>query len=111
MSTNSLRIALERAIVTALITAVTDAGFKLTHVYDGGENVKCSTVAQALDAVFSVDESRVFFRGPDGSRQWVFLVGGNGEDIISDYTCGDAAFDSAVGSISDARIANLKVSL
>ena len=103
---NDIRCKLERAIVRALIQSCASAGFVPHSVDDGGdEDVRVKNEDEAFDAVFSVDESRIRFRAESDKRKVpkvhsVLLIGGNGEDIISDWHCGDASFDAAVGAVA-----------
>jgi hypothetical protein len=101
---NDIRCKLERAIVRALIQECARAGWSPVAVDDGGDkDVKVSNEDEAIDAVFAVDESRLYFRvtgSKGGKRNGVFLVGGNGEDIISDWHCGNASFDAAVNRVA-----------
>ena len=110
MSDNEIekRITLERSIVRSLIRHLKTAGFNLHAVNNGEEVILVSKEAQALDHVFSVDESSLRFQDTNGAGRHlvhgVLLVGGNGEDIISDwnYTDGDPdGFDKAMGTYLD----------
>ena len=83
---NQARQKRERSLVRGLIRALKVHGFRATMVNDGEEMVKTSTEAQALDAVFSVDEATlVFQREKGGKRYGVFLVCGEDRDIIADH--------------------------
>lgn len=108
----NLNTKIERAIVTALVAELADADYVPVKVWDGGEYVEATSVAQVLDAVFGVDESTVHFAPRGAADNWgkrgVFLVCGNGEDLISDHHAGDAAFVAAIRRAA-ARAADLKV--
>ena len=105
----------EIAIIKALIAFLDGSGFKPTFVFDGEENVKCSNAAEAIEAITAVDESWLHFKAGEGvlgsgarPAHGVFLVLGNGEDVISDwnYSAGDAdgfskAMDSFTAMIDD----------
>lgn len=81
---NESRIKLERAIVNLLISELAKDGFLPVAVDDGGELVKTPNAKKAINAVFAVNDSWLYFK--KGSKQHgVMLVGGNGEDIISDW--------------------------
>lgn len=96
---------LERRIVANLINHLAAACFVPVAVDDGGERVKCNTAKEAMETIFSVDESHLIV-GKLGApkNHAILLIGGNGVDIVSDwnYTQGDpdgfnavmAAFDS-----------------
>lgn len=97
---------LERAIVSALIRECDAAGFVTHAVDDGGdEDQPATTPAEALEAVFAVDEARLRFKAKDDASDEprlynVLLIGGNGCDIISDWHCGNASFDRAVNDVA-----------
>lgn len=102
----SIQTELERAIVRKLIRTLGVAGFVPRCVWDGGEYVDARTEDAALEAVFAVDEStlhfqRLFAKDDDWGRLGVLLVCGNGEDIVSDYHCGDSAFSAAIEKALD----------
>jgi len=102
---NEIRCLTERAIVRALVEECYRAGWIAHQVDDGEELVRVRSTNEALDAVFAVDESRIRFRHKDDDAKRpklhnVLLIGGNGEDIISDWHCGDASFDAAVGRVA-----------
>ena len=86
----SLSGRLERRIVAALVAYLAVHGFKVQCVDDGGERCPAGNVKQAMETVFSVNDSRVYFKKAERTH-WVLLIGGNGIDIISDwdYTPGD----------------------
>jgi hypothetical protein len=76
------RISVEKKIVRKAIRALKSAGTPVVNVFDGEELVPVSTEAEILDAVFSVDESRMITADGD----WVYVVLGNDYDCLSDYT-------------------------
>lgn len=76
----------ERRIVANLIHYLHGKGFAVVGVDDGECMEHRDTLKDAMELVFSCDESRVYFRGVTGATYWVLLVLGNGEDIVSDYT-------------------------
>ena len=85
---NETRIKIERQIARKMLRKMAVAGFKCVSVFDGEENIDASPgltlpEGKAMDAIFSVDESRVYFQ-KDGLTWSVLLVLGNCEDIISD---------------------------
>lgn len=100
----------ERAIIKALISFLDGYGFKPTFVFDGEENVKCSTVDAAIEAITAVDESWLHFKANKGvlgsgarKDHGVYLILGNGEDVISDwrYSEGDAdGFNKAMDTFT-----------
>lgn len=100
----------ERAIIKALIAFLDGYGFKPTFVFDGEENVKCSTAEKAIEAITAVDESWLHFKAGKGvlgagarKDHGVYLILGNGEDVISDwrYSDGDAdGFNKAMDAFT-----------
>ena len=84
---NAARLKRERRIVWNLIKHVVANGFELDSVYDGGDYVPVKSAKDAMEAIFSVDDSTLRFRHPGHAKLLgVFLVGGNGVDIVSDYS-------------------------
>jgi len=88
---NSLRIAIEKTIVTQVIDSALEAGdFIGLDTSDGEEIIEGFTKDRQviLDNVFSCDDARIYF-SKDGVKYygWVMCVYGNdGTDVISDYT-------------------------
>lgn len=111
----NLRNKVEQAIIKALIAFLDGRGFKPTFVFDGEENVKCDNADKAMEAITAVDESWLHFKARrgvlgSGARKdhGVYLILGNGEDVISDwrYSDGDAdgfskAMDAFTAMIDD----------
>ena len=94
----------ERRIVWNLIRFLEREGHEVVLVDDGEERTAVKDAKAALELISNVDESHIFFRSPIGNNHWVFLVGGNGEDIISDYsyTEGDPdGFSAAMDKFQD----------
>lgn len=72
---------IERQIAWALLHClVAEFPDKPLAVYDGGETIKCADPKAAMEAIFAVDEAVIRL-----GAQWVLLVMGNGEDVVSDY--------------------------
>lgn len=90
----SMHCKVERRIVWNLLTKLWDAGFEIVEVDDGDDTTQCSKAEHpamaAMEAIFAVDECNLYVRkkGKRGKR-FIKLVGGNGEDIISDYSAVD----------------------
>ena len=85
------RMNMERRMVRRLIRTAKVHGFAVTKVWDGEEYVKCSTEAEAMDAVFSVDESTIRFKHPDQPKSHcaVIVLGNDGWDAIADGSEGE----------------------
>lgn len=85
--TATKRIALERMIITHLINTMRENGWKVDHVYDGGDECRDNETTEAtLGHVFSVDESQIIFENESGRQHWVTIILGNGCDCICDYS-------------------------
>ena len=80
----------ERRIVWNLLTKLSAAGFEVVAVDDGDETTKCADNMAAMEAIFVVSDCYLYVRkqGRRGKahNRYIKLVGGNGEDIISDYS-------------------------
>lgn len=86
MLTINQRLALERVIIKHLIETMAAHGWKVDHIYDGGDEVRDTDIGAQLDTVFSVDEAQIIFENSAGRQHWVSLILGNGIDVISDYS-------------------------
>jgi hypothetical protein len=91
MTAREKRMATERQVVRHLIRTAKKHGFALTRVYDGGESAKCSDEAAAMEVVFSVDESIIYFKHPDQPKGHcaVIVLGNDGWDAIADCSVGE----------------------
>lgn len=100
---------LERAIVWNLCAHLAAAGFAVVAVDDGEEVTKTADAKAALELVFNLDEAWLYFRkGRNGRRRVVFLVLGEGDTIITDwsYTEGDAdGFNAAMNAFNAEAVA------
>ena len=86
------RMAQERRVVRHLIRSAKKAGYAVTGVYDGGDDrVQCRSEAAAMDAVFAVDESRIYFKHPDQPKGHcaVIILGNSGPECIADCSEGE----------------------
>lgn len=96
------RMQIERKVVRHLIRTAKKHGYALTKVYDGEEMVKCQTEAQAMDAVFSVDECKMYFKHPDQPKSHcvVIVLGNDGWDAIADCSEGER-WDAVMAECSE----------
>lgn len=86
---------IERKVVRHLIRAMKEKGWKILYINDGGEddeNIHNPNETLAMDTVFSVAESWIFFSKPlpDGRKikHMAYIVLGNdGYDCIADHGC------------------------
>lgn len=74
--------ALEVQTVNRIVRAMREAGDPVVSVWDGEEMTAATTATQVREIVFSVDQARLYTQ----SEGWVFLVCGNEEDMLTDYT-------------------------
>lgn len=86
MLTVNQRLALERVIIKHLIQTMANHGWKVDHIWDGGDEIRATGIGDQLEAVFSVDESQIIFENSAGRQHWVSIILGNGIDVISDYS-------------------------
>ena len=97
MTPNEKRMNTERKVVRHLIRTAKQHGYAVTKVYDGEEMVKCKTESEAMDAVFSVDESTIYFKHQDQPKGHcaVIVLGNDGWDAIADCSEGEL-WDDAI---------------
>lgn len=79
---------IERRLIHHLIRVMKAHGWRAIEVDDGGdEYVKTRGLEKkVMEAVFSVDESRIIFENANGVRHCAIIVLGNsGWDAVSDY--------------------------
>lgn len=83
---------IERPIVEELVNRLMAAGWNPAYhnATDKSVDERISTLAEVMDAVFSVDECHVWFKKegqPHLRQQYVYFVLGNsGYDVICDHT-------------------------
>ncbi len=82
---------IERKVIAHLIQVAQAAGYALVAVNDGEERVRVTTEAEALEAVFAVDESRIIFKHPEDEKGHcaVIVLGNSGWDCVADASMGD----------------------
>lgn len=80
----------EATITRKVIKALTDGGYTITHVFDGGERVPVEGKNAILNEVFNLDECYLIAANnspcAEFATSWVRLVMGNEYDIVCDYT-------------------------
>jgi nucleoside-diphosphate-sugar epimerase len=99
---------LERAIVWNLFQHLQARGWHVDKVDDGDAVHAVENAAEAMERVFAVEDARVTFRKLMRKRHTVVLIGGNAEDIVSDwnYSEGDAdGFNAAMEAFKADAIA------
>lgn len=95
---SQIRQDIERKVVRHLIREMKKAGWIITRINDGGEpdeDIIDPNETEAMDAVFSVDESTIYFRKklmlnpPTAKTHYATIILGNdGYDCIADHSCG-----------------------
>lgn len=73
---------IERAIVTDLLAHFDSKDFKFSKLHDGQNYER---PADPVEYLMNLDEAIFEFTGPTGRAHWVWLIRGNGRDIVSDY--------------------------
>jgi hypothetical protein len=97
---------LERRIVANLIAHLEANGFEVTSVFDGDHYQRATDIKSAMELIFNLDEAKLIARKPKfESEHWIYLVLGNGVDIVSDwsFTIGDPDQFKAVMDAFDAE--------
>jgi hypothetical protein len=91
------RIEIERKVVRNLIRTAKAHGYALHSVDDGEERHIVKTEREALEAVFAVDESRIYFKHPDEAKRHVacIVLGNGGWDAVADASMG-TRWDDAI---------------
>jgi hypothetical protein len=100
------RIVVECRVMRRLLRECRKAGFIAVRVYDGEEQVKVTTDDSVIETVNSVDDATIHFAPKADRKAWgrlgVYIVLGNdGYDCISDWHCGNEAFDAAIERTTD----------
>ena len=78
----------EHQIFLALCDHLTKRGFVLESVEDEAARLKVSTPAEAETLITDLDEATLWLEHPatPGRRYVIFLVPGNGTELVSDYS-------------------------
>jgi hypothetical protein len=84
----------EAKIVRKIVKALKKAGTPVTSVWDGVEETPATTTKEILALVFNLDQCHLYTEGTG----WVFLVGGNEWDMLSDYT---VSLEEALKPVND----------
>lgn len=109
------RTLIEIKIAARVIRAVLATGNWKLHGIDLDEGLEPTpTIEEALKLIFDLDDARLFFTNTkdETHEAWVYFVLGNdGWDVVSDYTCSSDGFEQAVESASnlDEDAANTEV--
>lgn len=97
------RLTTEARIVRHMIRQLKRHGWAPVGTYVDDVRETTTTETAMMDTVFSVDKSKVVFRNIESrQRHTIFLVLGNGVDVIADYSNnGNASFDALMNDIMD----------
>ena len=80
---------IERRVVRHLIRTMAEHGWNISRIYDGGEideDVLNPTEDEAMDTVFGVDTSMVYFTNGKAAHVVQIVLGNDGYDCIADYS-------------------------
>ncbi len=91
----------EEAIIRRMFAKLEEGDRVVSSVDDGGfERVPADTIEEALKIIDAVGEAWVYFVHPDHHKsEGVFLIAGNGCDVISDHTRGNPVFDAIMNGL------------
>ena len=93
---------IEWQIIKRAVQDLLKAGYQVSvddggDSYENGRTEPSTDVEKIMDALFSVDEEYLIVTHPHNKSSWIFLVHGNGIDVISDYgTSLDAVLKGAL---------------
>lgn len=83
---------LERRIAWNLLMWLEQHGWHVSEMWDGEEDTKLTSAKQTMELLFNLDEAHIYVRkSPKANPHRIYIVLGNGTDIIADntYTEGD----------------------
>lgn len=83
-NTEHARVNLEARCIRYALRALKAKGWTITGVNDGQDLIRTSLESAAIEAIFSVDNSSVYFQHKSGKRGRFDVVLGNGIDVIPD---------------------------
>lgn len=81
---------IERKVIAHLIQTAQAAGYAIRYADDGEDRVRAPSEAEAIEAVFAVDESRIVFKHPEEplGHCAVIVLGNDGWDCVADASTG-----------------------
>lgn len=84
------RARLERRIVWNLLKHLEAAGWHVSGVWDGEERTTVASPKEAMELVFNLDDSHLYFaKVPYRRGHTVVVILGNGVDCIADMSIGE----------------------
>lgn len=94
----------EKLILRKVLEELKKVGFIPVRVWDGGEYVRARAERTVLKVVYTVGCATIHFAPVDKPKEWgatgVFVVTGNGIDVISDWHTQDRKFDAALERVA-----------
>lgn len=101
--TNEKRIEIEKRIARRVVTDALEAGYMIS-VWEGGDwaiKRAVNKAAMIMDAMFSTDSDLLVLRKLDGEIVGrVYLVWGNGCDVLSDWSDNEATNELLKGALA-----------
>ena len=85
---------IERKVIRRLIREMKKAGWSIAKINDGGEpdeDILHPNETVAMETVFSVDESTIYFSKGELIRTAIIILGNDGYDCIADHSCSNHA--------------------
>lgn len=76
----------DEAAIRAIIRALRAAGWILTDVHDGEEEVVTTTENDAIEAITAVDAARLYVTRQGKVGHVFFVLGNDPEEVACDYT-------------------------
>ena len=92
---------LERRVAWNMLCTLEDAGFGSFRLNDGEEWNKCETKKDVMELLFNLDEAWITCRKNGGKRHTIFMVLGNGTDILCDYSYSEDDADGFNATLAD----------
>ncbi len=78
---------IERRVVASLCAHMAERGWTPSKLYDGDTTTPVHDAKSAMELIFNLDDSYLYFVNASGREHWVRLVNGNsGWDLINDYS-------------------------
>jgi hypothetical protein len=99
-------ITIEINIAMKVVDALLASGYAL-DVYNGEENTVTESINRDVikRGLFTTDEDRLFVYKDNKRIGWVFLVWGNVQEVISDYTLSvEHVMNKIIDDISEGRL-------
>ena len=90
--------------VKTLLNALQSASFALVGVDDGGEFIRTSDKTEALEAILSVDMSRLYVVNSQGKKDVLLIVIGNSPgELVADHSTRSDDIEAVISHHADAH--------